>query len=84
MRPHSVLRARIAAAERWAHCPDRQAATAPARAAFAERFERLVDPEGTLPPEERAKRAASAKRAHFARLALASAKARARKRSSGG
>jgi len=43
--------------QKWAHCPDRTAATAPAREAAERRFERLVDPEGKLPPEERAKRA---------------------------
>jgi hypothetical protein len=42
------------------------------------RFEREVDPEGVLPPHERAKRAENAKAAYFKRLALKSAKARRR------
>lgn len=52
--------------------------TAPARAAFLSRFEREVDPDGTLDPAERARRASFAKRAYFVRLALRSAKARRR------
>jgi hypothetical protein len=76
------LRARIAASERWAATPqaERRAATAAARAAFADRFERQVDPDGVLAPEERARRAEHARRAHFARLALRSAQARRARR----
>jgi len=71
-----TLRARIAANTRWAYTADRSAATAAARSAFARRFEREVDPKGILPPEERARRAESLRRAHFSRMALASAKKR--------
>lgn len=71
-----ALIARIAAAERWAHAADRAKATDPARRAFADRFDREVDPDGTLDPTERARRAASAKTAYFSRLALKSAQAR--------
>jgi hypothetical protein len=42
------------------------------------KFEREVDPEGKLSPQERAKRAEYARRAHMQRLALKSAKARRR------
>lgn len=70
------LAARIAAHESWARTPDRAARTAAARQAFADRFEREVDPDGVLPPAERAKRAASARKAYYLRLAAASAKAR--------
>ncbi|MEH0829579.1 hypothetical protein, partial [Micromonospora sp. CPCC 205714] len=77
-----VLVARLAASERWAREPDRAAATAPARAAFADRFARQVDPDGTLDPAERARRAASARRAYFTRLALRSAQARRRRAAS--
>jgi hypothetical protein len=70
------LRGQIAANSRWATVADRTAATAPARAAFLDRFERQVDPDGLLPPDERARRAESARKAHFGRLALASARAR--------
>jgi hypothetical protein len=71
-----ALRARIAAHTRWAHTDDRQAATRPARDAFLARFEHQVDPEGTLPPAERQRRAESARRAHMLRLAKRSAKSR--------
>jgi hypothetical protein len=71
------LQARIAANTRWAHEPDRTAATRPARAAAVSRFEREVDPDGVLPPAERARRADSAQRAHMQRLALRSSRARA-------
>lgn len=66
----------IAADRRWAFEPDRAAATAPARKAFLDRFERAVDPDGQLSADERSKRAANLKRAHFRELALRSAQAR--------
>lgn len=70
-----VLRARLAAQVRWSRS-DPVAGTAAARAAFDERFEREVDPDGSLAPAERARRAKSARRAYYTRLALASARAR--------
>jgi len=50
--------------------------TRQARSAFLRRFERQVDSEGVLSPEERARRALAAKKAYFCRLAYLSAKAR--------
>jgi hypothetical protein len=47
------------------------------------RFEREADPDGVLDPTERARRAAHLRRAYFARLALASSRARAAKRGGG-
>jgi hypothetical protein len=47
-----------------------------AHAATARKFELLVDPDGVLPPEERATRAARARRAHMLKLAARSAAAR--------
>jgi hypothetical protein len=73
------LRARVAIHTRWAKEPDRTAATAPARKAFQDRFEREVDPEGILDPVERAKRAENAKTAFYVRIALKSVEARRRK-----
>lgn len=70
------LAGRIAVHESWARTPDRSARTAPARAAFDDRFEREVDPDGALSPHERARRAEHARKAYFARLALRSAEAR--------
>jgi len=65
------LSASIAAHTRWAMEPDRAAATIPARDAFAARFENEVDPNRTLTPVERARRAESARKAYFTRLGLA-------------
>jgi hypothetical protein len=59
---------------------DPTAYTAAARATFAASFELEVDPDGTLPPEERAARADAARRAHYLRLAAKSAQARAGRR----
>lgn len=64
------LRARIAAHARWKTCPDRRAATAPARAAFMDKFEIEVDPDGVLDFEERQIRARHALAEHMARLQL--------------
>lgn len=72
------MRASIAANTRWAHEPDRASATSAGRAAFNERFENEVDPDRTLTPTERTRRADSARRAYFMRLALKSAQARRR------
>ncbi len=46
------------------------------RAAFLQRFEREVDPDGSLSEAERARRAGYARKAYFARLANTSANAR--------
>jgi hypothetical protein len=78
-----VLRARIAAHVLHAQISDEAEHTAPARAAFLSRFEREVDPEGLLDPHERARRAEHAKKAYFLKLALASRKARAKRRAGG-
>lgn len=59
---------------------DGRALTAAAREAFLTKFEREVDPDGTLPADERERRAQQARKAHFARLALASARARRARR----
>ncbi len=53
--------------------------TAPARAAFLDKFEQAVDPDGILPPQERQRRATYARKAHFIRLARLSAAARSKK-----
>ena len=67
---------RIAAEISWARTHDRAARTRPAREAFLKRFEKEVDPDGTLPPEERRQRAEHAKRAYMLQLAKRSAAAR--------
>ena len=74
-----ALRARIAAHAMHGRHDARQT-TAKARAAFLASFERQADPEGRLPAAERQRRAEQLRRAYFARLALASAKARKARR----
>jgi hypothetical protein len=78
------LRGSLASHESWARTADRAARTAPARAAADARFEKLVDPDGKLPPAERAKRAENARRAHFQRMAFQSAKVRQARANGGG
>lgn len=75
-----VLSARIAAHTRWSRERDRTEATAAARGAALERFEREVDPSGTLDQATRSTLAQSARQAYFARLALASVQARRARR----
>src|SRR5215212_4973983 len=55
---------------------DPRETTAKTREVFLTQFEREVDPDGALSPEERRRRAEHAKKAHFARLARLSAAAR--------
>lgn len=71
-----TLRARTAVHTSWANTTDRRKRTSNGTAAFLARFERQVDPDGVLPPEERARRAESAKKAHMAALSLKAAQAR--------
>ncbi len=69
------LRGRIGAYRLHATHDPRET-TAKARATFLARFENEVDPELTLAPEERQRRAVAARKAYFARLAYLSARAR--------
>jgi hypothetical protein len=71
-----TLRARLAAHKSWADTKDRSARTAAARKAALDRFDHEVDPDGVLSPQERAERAASARRAYFVGMALRSARVR--------
>jgi hypothetical protein len=76
--PDNATISQIANSERWAAEADRAAATAPARAAFNDRF--LTEAQerfgADLPDDEIAYRAEHLRRAHFQRLALRSAQAR--------
>lgn len=65
----------------WANTSDRTARTEPARQAALSRFERQVDPDGTMDPVERTARAESARKAHFRAMAFRSARARAARKS---
>jgi hypothetical protein len=75
-RSERQLRAQLAAHASWANEADPTARTKPAREASFARFEREVDPEGTLSPTERRKRAEHLRKAHMLRMSLASTKAR--------
>lgn len=69
------LSAKAAANQRWSR-EDGTRQGLILRRGFDAKFEREVDPEGLLAPDERARRAARAKKAHMQRLALKSAQAR--------
>ncbi|WP_204292723.1 hypothetical protein [Micromonospora gifhornensis] len=69
-------RARIAAHVSWANTADRAARTAAGTKAFLDRFERQVDPDGTLPAEVRSVMAQHARKAYMLQLAERSAAAR--------
>jgi hypothetical protein len=72
-----ILRARIGGYARAAKY-DAGELTAKARRGFEARFEREVDPEGVLPPVERARRAEAARKAYMTKLAMRSRAARRR------
>lgn len=69
------LRATIAAHKKHAKY-DPVESTAAARSAFLNRFEKEADPDGTLDPAERERRAGHLRKAYFAQLAFKSAKVR--------
>lgn len=75
------LSARAASHASWAKTVDRTERTSHGTKKFLDRFEKQVDPDGTLPTAERAKRAASARQAYFLNLALKSSQARAQRKS---
>jgi len=76
--PSRVLRGRIGAYSLHS-THDPRLTTAKARATFLASFEAQVDPDGSLPPAERERRALAARRAHMARLSYRSALARRRR-----
>lgn len=71
------MRARLAAHTLHSQIADPSAHTRPARQAFEKRFLDEVDPDRTLPDDERARRAEHARKAYFLRLSYAGVKARA-------
>lgn len=77
-----ALRARIAGLESWANTTDRRARSSKGQAGLLAKFEREVDPDGILDPAVRRERAEAKRKAHMARLSLASSKARAAKKAS--
>lgn len=57
---------------------DPRETTRAGRTAFLAKFALEVDPDGLLPEAERDRRAAAARKAHFTRMAMLSARTRAR------
>ncbi|OZM74186.1 hypothetical protein CFN78_06640 [Amycolatopsis antarctica] len=74
-----TAQSRAAAHHSWARTSDRTRRTAAARTAADERFERQVDPHGLMSPQDRAKAAASARRAFYCDIARKSVAARRRR-----
>jgi hypothetical protein len=72
-----ALRARAAA---YALHAQGGTSTKAGTAAFLARFERQVDPDGQLAPDERARRAEQARKSYMTSLALKSSRAKAAKR----
>jgi hypothetical protein len=73
-----TLRASIAANSRWAR-EDPRPALAEVRKGWFLWFVDEVDPDRVLPEPERQRRAENAMRAHIARMALASSRARSKR-----
>jgi len=78
-----VLRARLGALTLHSMY-DAKETTSAARSAFLDKFERQVDPNGELSPEERQRRAEFARKAHFTRMAMKSAQARSQAKAAQG
>jgi hypothetical protein len=76
-----ALVARIATAEKWARCPDRSAATAPARAGRRAKWATEITAQlGELPPDELERRVDDKQRAAMLRMTLAAKQARRKAR----
>jgi hypothetical protein len=73
--PDPRLTGRIGGLTAWATLPP-ETMLGPAHRGFRTRFERVVDPDGVLPADERARRADRARRAHMLSLAARSAEVR--------
>ena len=71
-----AMRARLAGSTSWANTTDREARMKPVQEGRQRRWEKMVDPDGVLPTEERVKRAKAAETAHMTRMALRSSLAR--------
>ena len=69
------MAAEFAVRNSWLKTTDRTARTEPARQGMTKRFERQVDPDGVLPPDELAKRVENARETHMLGMRLKAAKA---------
>lgn len=74
--------ASLAAHTSWARTPHREERMAPANRAREARWEQQVDPDGVMTPADRAKAAASARKAFYQRLAMKGVAARRAKAAS--
>ncbi|MEV2277774.1 hypothetical protein AB0I72_19520 [Nocardiopsis sp. NPDC049922] len=72
--------ASMAANISWARTPVRSERIAPANRAREEGWEKKVDPEGVMRPDDRAKAAQNARHAHYQRISRLGVEARRRKR----
>lgn len=69
-------RSSIAGLTGWANTKDRRARARHAGAGLYRKFEREVDPDGTMPPRERAARAKTLYKLHLAKMTQRSIEAR--------
>lgn len=74
----SSQQAQIAALRSWANTRNRSARTAPARLAMLAKFEKQVDPDGTMDPAARTLAADAARRAYYLELSMRGVAARRR------
>lgn len=74
------MRSRLGAHAKWAQTEDRTAATEKLRRGFIEKLEREVDPDGSMDPAKRARLVENKRKEHYARMSLASSRARAKRR----
>jgi hypothetical protein len=72
--------ARAAVYQSWANTLDRTARTAPARAAYRAKLEKIVDPDGVMTPRDRAKAAENLRKARLLRASEKAVAARRAKR----
>lgn len=80
---HRALAASIGSLTHWSRLTSpeaRREANAPARRGLQRRWEREADPDGVLSPAELAAAVQRIRKAHYARMTLASAQSRARKK----
>ena len=69
-------RSRQASYVSWAKTVDVAARMKPAREGMIRKFEREVDPDGTLSPDERARRVEAARKAYYTRISMLAQKKR--------
>lgn len=76
-----AMRMSAAAHQSWANTADRSARARRGYDGLVAKFEREIDPDGTLPPAERAKRVKSRLKRHYAEIQRKSSIARSKPKS---